>query len=352
MAALKKETDLETRHKELKAQILYRMDRFDESLDIYKDLVKNTQDDYDTERETNMSAVVACVSLEGSRANLPVLGEDSYELCYNSSIRLLGEGRTSEAETLLCKAETLCRKTLEEDGATEEEIEDELALIHVQLGYSIQLQGRPAEAQQLYHKVLKLKPSDAALVAIAANNSAAINGAQNVFDSRRKLKMTKSELDNVDTKLTSKQRKSLAINQCLFFGLTSQVELCRKSIEQMKRDYPDGILELVLLQASLDSKVNRIEDGLQALSRYAASATTGEEAALTAGLASLQILLEKKHVDRAVALLEQMLAKNFRLGLLGSLVSLFVARGQRDQAVSLVDQALKRANQDKSKVQT
>lgn len=55
--------------------------------------------------------------------------DDSYELSYNESIRLLGEGKNSEAEAMLRKAETLCRKSLEEDGATEEEIEDELTLI-------------------------------------------------------------------------------------------------------------------------------------------------------------------------------------------------------------------------------
>lgn len=55
--------------------------------------------------------------------------DDSYELSYNEAIRLIGEGKNAEAEAQLRKAESLCRKSLEEDGATEEEIEDELALI-------------------------------------------------------------------------------------------------------------------------------------------------------------------------------------------------------------------------------
>ena len=60
---------------------------------------------------------------------MPIAREDSYELAYNESIRLLGENKIAEAEAQLRRAETLCRKSLEEDGATEEEIEDELALI-------------------------------------------------------------------------------------------------------------------------------------------------------------------------------------------------------------------------------
>jgi len=80
-----------------------------------------------------------------------------------------------------------------------------------------------SEAQQLYQKVLKQKPTDVAVLALAANNSATINGAQNVFDSRRKLKLTKSTLDENDVKFTMKQKRALAINQCLFLGLTLQV---------------------------------------------------------------------------------------------------------------------------------
>lgn len=68
-------------------------------------------------------------NLNKQKTTLPFSRDDSYELCYNEAIRLLGEGRNSEAEAQLRKAESLCRKSLEDDGATEEEIEDELALI-------------------------------------------------------------------------------------------------------------------------------------------------------------------------------------------------------------------------------
>ena len=60
---------------------------------------------------------------------MPNLEESSYELCYNGAIRSIGLAKYSEAETQLRKAELLCRKTLEEDGATEEEIDEELSLI-------------------------------------------------------------------------------------------------------------------------------------------------------------------------------------------------------------------------------
>jgi len=345
LAVLNKETNADTKHKELKAQILYRMERFSECLDLYKDLIKNTHDDYEIERETNLSAVVASLSLEGKKTNLPVMRDNSYELSYNEAIRLLGEGKVQEAEAQLRKAETFCRKSLEEDGANEDEIEDELALIRVQLGYTAQLQGRMSEAQQLYQKVLKQKPTDVAVLALAANNSSTINGAQNVFDSRRKLKLTKATLDENDVKFTMKQKRALAVNQCLFLGLTLQMEQCKKMMDQLKKDYPGGLLELTLLQAAFDFKANRLEDALATL------ASTNPEDELIAGLAGLQFLLEKREFDRAVTHLEALLTKHFRLGILGSLVSLHTARGERNQAIDLVNQTLDRFNKTKAENQ-
>lgn len=52
--------------KELRAQVLYRLERFEECFDAYRDIIKNTTDDYDDERAVNLSAVVANLSIEGS----------------------------------------------------------------------------------------------------------------------------------------------------------------------------------------------------------------------------------------------------------------------------------------------
>lgn len=52
--------------KELKAQILYRLEKYEECFDSYRDLIKNTDDDYDEERTTNLSAVAANLAIEGS----------------------------------------------------------------------------------------------------------------------------------------------------------------------------------------------------------------------------------------------------------------------------------------------
>lgn len=126
-----------------------------------------------------------------------------------------------EAEKKLRAAEKLCKESFEEDGTSEEEIENELGIIRVQLGYCLQLQSREKEAQALYTTVLKAKPNDIALVAVANNNLVCLNRDQNVFDSKKRMKSATHE--NLEHKLTSRQRRNIAYNQCLLAFYTDQV---------------------------------------------------------------------------------------------------------------------------------
>lgn len=42
-----------------RAQILYRLEQYQDCYNLYRDIVKNTTDEYEDERKANMSAVVA-----------------------------------------------------------------------------------------------------------------------------------------------------------------------------------------------------------------------------------------------------------------------------------------------------
>lgn len=41
---------------------LYRLERYDECKSVYTDLIRNSQDEYEEERKTNLAAVVAATS--------------------------------------------------------------------------------------------------------------------------------------------------------------------------------------------------------------------------------------------------------------------------------------------------
>lgn len=50
--------ELDFRLKELKAQVLYRLEEYNNAFQVYQDIVKNADDDYSDERETNLGAVL------------------------------------------------------------------------------------------------------------------------------------------------------------------------------------------------------------------------------------------------------------------------------------------------------
>lgn len=96
---------------------------------------------------------------------MPNLREDTYELCYNAACASLGKSQFIDAEQKLRASEKICRESLDED----DDVDEEVAIIKVQLAYCLQLQGKVKEATAIYSDVLKHKSNDVALTAVASN---------------------------------------------------------------------------------------------------------------------------------------------------------------------------------------
>ncbi|RMC13915.1 hypothetical protein DUI87_08998 [Hirundo rustica rustica] len=237
--------------KELYGQVLYRLERYDDCLAVYRDLIRNSQDEYEEERKTNLSAVVAAQSTWEKVVPEDLgLREATYELCYNSACALIGQGKLNEAMKKLQKAEELCRQSLSEDSdVTEEDIEAELAIIHGQMAYIMQLQGRTEDALQLYNQIIKLKPTDVGLLAVIANNIITINKDQNVFDSKKKVKLTNAE--GVEHKLSKKQLQAIEFNKALLAMYTNQADQCRKLSASLQSQSPEHLLPVLIQAAQL-----------------------------------------------------------------------------------------------------
>ncbi|OXU27091.1 hypothetical protein TSAR_008396 [Trichomalopsis sarcophagae] len=326
--------------KELKAQILYRLERYEECFAVYRDIIKNSNDDYEDERETNLAAVLVHLALEGSKIEVPALREHTYELTYNAACQLIAtttDGDKSnlvKAEKKLRTAEKLCRDSLEEDGMTEEEIEDELGIIRVQLGYCLQLQGREKEAQALYTAALKKRPDDIALVAVASNNVATLNKDQNVFDSKKRMKSATQ--DGLEHKLTSKQRKSIAYNQCLLALYTNQGEQCQSLCKKFIQDYPDMSIEATTVQAVQLAREGKAKEAVTLLDKQAKG-----EHYLPTKLACVQLLLSNDEREEAIKVLESLTETEKSLpGIVSTLVTLHMADGNRDRASAVLKNAV------------
>lgn len=322
---------------ELKAQILYRLEKYEECFTVYRDIITNSNDDYDDERETNLAAVLVHLAIENSKLDVPELREDTYELTYNSACRLVAQGASGdrntliEAEKKLRLAEKMCKESLEEDESTEEEIDDELRIIKVQLAYCLQLQGREKEAQVLYTNALKAKPDDIVLIAVASNNLITLNKDQNVFDSKKRMKYATN--DGLEHKLTSKQRCSIAYNQCLLALYTNQGDNCHQLCKKLMQTYPELLIDATIVRAVQLNKENKINEAVNLLLDH-----TSE---LFVKLVSVQLLLSQGEKYQAIKILENLNEKDKALpGIVSALVTLYMADNNRDKASEILKQAV------------
>ena len=156
---------------------MYRLGKFDKCYSGYVDLIKNSSDQYEDERYVNLIAALAGLFSEkqdSSKSDLLDLKETSFEIVYNKACILIANGLYEEAIRKLNEAEgntkskrfkysynfcflVLGFKSLEEEGATEEEIENELAIIKVQIAFCHQKLGKKDFSLKLYNQILRQK---------------------------------------------------------------------------------------------------------------------------------------------------------------------------------------------------
>ncbi|OCU00877.1 hypothetical protein XELAEV_18006654mg [Xenopus laevis] len=238
---------------ELHGQVLYRLERYCDCLSVYRDIIRNSQDDYDEERKTNLSAVLAAMSIWEKMLQVFILPlqedfgiqETTYELCYNSACTLIGQGQ-------LCEGMTKLREAEEDADLTEEDIEAELAIIHGQMAYAMQLQGNTDDALQLYNQIIKLKPTDVGLLAVVASNIITVNKDQNVFDSKKKVKLINAE--GVEHKLCKKQLQAIEFNKAL---LSIIFEVFSNAISWYQENQANSPVHLSLVREAANFKLKQ-----------------------------------------------------------------------------------------------
>uniref|UniRef100_A0A673N1V2 Signal recognition particle subunit SRP72 n=1 Tax=Sinocyclocheilus rhinocerous TaxID=307959 RepID=A0A673N1V2_9TELE len=261
--------------KELYAQVLYRLERYDECLAVYKDLIRNSQDDYEEERKTNLSAVLAAQSTwENTSPEDLGLPESSYELCYNAACCLIGQGQLSQAMQKLQKAEELCRKSLAED-------------------------------------------SD-----------------QNVFDSKKKVKLTSAE--GVEHKLAKKQLQAIEINKALLAMYTNQADQCKKLLASQQAQSP-GHPRPVLIQVAQLCREKQHNKAIELLQRFS---DQHPESASGIKLTMAQLYLTQGHVTKACDILKSIEEFKYKPGMISALVTMYTNEEDIDSAIDVFTQAI------------
>ncbi|XP_006892024.1 PREDICTED: signal recognition particle subunit SRP72 isoform X2 [Elephantulus edwardii] len=261
--------------KELYGQVLYRLERYDECLAVYRDLVRNSQDDYDEERKTNLSAVVAAQSnwQKVAPENLG-LQEGTYELCYNAACALIGQGQLTQAMKILQKAEDLCRRSLSED-------------------------------------------SD-----------------QNVFDSKKKVKLTNAE--GVEFKLSKKQLQAIEFNKALLAMYTNQAEQCRKISSSLQSQSPEHLLP-VLIQAAQLCREKQYVKAIELLQEFS---DQHPENAAQIKLTMAQLKISQGNISKACLILRSIEELKHKPGMVSALVTMYSHEEDIDSAIEVFTQAI------------
>lgn len=335
--------EMSNKERELLAQVTYRLEKYQESYDYYRDLFKNIDDDFDAERQTNLSAVVASLRNSNPTSNKDLdMSENenrTYELCYNSACISLSKGNEQEAFNKLKKAEEMCIKTFEDDQEDQETLDNEIAIIKVQLAYCLQRQGKSDEALKIYNSVMKTKPSDLTVMAALNNNLVCLNKDQNIFDSKKRLKAaTGSELD---FKLNSLQLRTIAYNEILFSILTNQKDQVSKLLEQYKTRFGDKESYALLRTAQLHKEKkyldaeNFLRDTLKDSSNMSA-----QRLSLLKFYLIQTLLIQAKAKDAIEVFKSLDECKKFKLGIVSALVTLYKNKNENNAISTLFSEAI------------
>lgn len=259
---------------------------------------------------------------------------------------MTGTGDFAGAEKRLKASEKMCREFLEEDeSTTEEDIENELAIIRVQLAYCLQMQGRNKEASIIYAEALKNKPTDPALIAVASNNSVVINKDQNVFDSKKKIRNALG--DNVEHKLNNRQKKSIAFNNCILALFTHQGDLAQL-INKLIAKYPDLEQKAILIQACQLNGDKKYKEASEVLEKFTAK---NPNFALDTKFALIQLNLMAGNKSKAIEVLQSLeVSKKFSPGVVSALVSLFLGSNEKSSASQVLKEAVDWYKKNKTNV--
>ena len=322
------------RVKELLAQIAYRQERYNEARDIYSGVVKERSDDFSKEREANFIAAQSLSDGGFEDVEVQSLSGETMEQCFNQACCFLKLERGEEALRALRQAEELCRQSLLEEDCTEEEIESELAVIRIQMGYSLQMQHKSKEALAMYGQVLKKKPSEVSYAVIASNNIIVLNRDRDVFDSKKKVKILASE--GSSKKLTRAQKLTILFNRSLFALQTNQLEQCRQLVAELRASYPSSELTL-LAEVAL---MHREKKSSACLDLLRASLSKQPLASLSLYLTLAQLHLSQGSLVGACKALQSVPGLPKYLGIVGVLVSLYTSLGGVDEAVEVLDRAV------------
>lgn len=249
----------------------------------------------------------------------------------------------------------MCRKSFEEDEATDEEIDAELAIIRAQIGFCYQMLRKEETSLRMYNQILRQKydfprfhrlslmselfpnrPEDSSVVAVVSNNIVTINREQNVFDSKKKMKTALSEA--LDSRLSQLHRQSIVFNNCLLLLHTNQIDSFRKQLEQIKAKYPQMSCEALLLEASFLCKEKKVSEAIELLKNW--EQKHNKSPAIEVALTLTQLLIREGRTGEACKVLRSLGSHSYKPAIVSTLVTLYLSLDDKESATALLTEAV------------
>ena len=316
-------------------------------MDIYLDLATSIKDDYVNERWCNFLAVSAMLKRSKKfdvsddianriRAMSQAESTSTYEQLYNIADWLIATGDIPAATACLQESESKIKMQLDDpDMADDPSLKTALCAVRTQLAYIGQLIGKPDQALKQYKEVFQQKPEDAAILAVVSNNIVTIHGAeQDVFDSRKKLKVATSEAARL--KMNSEQFSTILYNQALFSLLTGQTDQAHEVFSTADRRYSDEVNsdeKWVLLKATASAKEKKLDEAVNFLKKAPKTVVTQ--------MALIQYLLQNGAIgDACVALHGLTKNSEYAAGLVGCLTALYEKQNKLQEASQVLKEAI------------
>ena len=239
LKALEDGTPLSGRRAQLAAQIHYRLGNFEQAAELFRTAEADLGG---RSTETSINVLAALVSAGQADEALEFAGSlaDSgqFEQQYNHACAFIENGSLSQAHRLLQRATHLCRKTLSDDGYSEEDIEVELGILTAQLAYINQRMGEEEAAMKAYAQLFSFKAElDPAVAAIAGNNMVALRGTRDLFDSWKKCRANIASEAQLK-KLTKRQRLAFYFNAALLSIHMNKPDQCKEVLGSLESAFP------------------------------------------------------------------------------------------------------------------
>lgn len=173
-----------------------------------------------------------------------------------------------------------------------------------------------------------------ALLAVIANNIITINKDQNVFDSKKKVKLTNAE--GVEFKLSKRQLQAIEFNKALLAMYTNQAEQCRKIAASLQSQSPEYLLP-VLIQAAQLCREKQHTKAIELLQEFS---DQHPENAAEIKLTMAQLKISQGNISKACLILRSIEELRHKPGMVSALVTMYSHEEDIDSAIEVFTQAI------------